>query len=54
LFEINERGTFQDPKKLTEELKGAQDNEIFQIARLVNCGWFGAGKWSTNMYSISD
>ncbi|KAF8916280.1 heme peroxidase [Mucidula mucida] len=42
LFEINERGTFVDPSTLTPEHLKAQDEEIFQTARLVNCGWFGS------------
>ncbi|KIY63464.1 heme peroxidase, partial [Cylindrobasidium torrendii FP15055 ss-10] len=41
LFEINEHGTFIDPGKLSDEEKKKQDEEIFQTARLVNCGWFG-------------
>ena len=44
LLEINERGSWQqDLDKLDEEAKAKQDEEIFQIARLVNCGWFGSG-----------
>jgi linoleate 10R-lipoxygenase len=47
LFEINERGTFEDPTKLSREKLLQQDEEIFQTARLVNCGWFGSGAyWS--------
>ena len=42
LFEINERGTFTDPAALSPEQLKAQDEEIFQTARLVNCGWFGS------------
>lgn len=42
LFEINERGTFTDPALLTPEKIAAQDEEIFQIARLINAGWFAA------------
>ncbi|KAJ8091181.1 hypothetical protein PM082_004157 [Marasmius tenuissimus] len=47
LLEINERGTWQDPSKITDEedLK-KQDEEIFQTARLVNCGWFGSAVFS--------
>jgi len=36
LFEINERGTFIDPGLLDEAKMLAQDEEIFNIARLVN------------------
>ncbi|KAK2463514.1 hypothetical protein APHAL10511_004265 [Amanita phalloides] len=42
IFEINEIGTLKDPKMLTEERKGTQDEYIFQTARLINCGWFGS------------
>ncbi|KAF8634588.1 hypothetical protein AX17_004177 [Amanita inopinata Kibby_2008] len=42
LYEINERGTFVDPGTLGEERKIAQEEEIFQTARLINCGWFGS------------
>ncbi|EEB88250.1 hypothetical protein MPER_14020, partial [Moniliophthora perniciosa FA553] len=43
LLEINERGTFRDPSKIgsRDELM-KQDEELFQTARLVNCGWFGS------------
>jgi len=44
LFEINERGTYQDPSMLTPDKRTRQDEEIFQTARLVNCGWFGFGE----------
>ncbi|KAF4610857.1 hypothetical protein D9613_007045 [Agrocybe pediades] len=49
LLEINERGTYIDPAKLAQsedaESKAkllAQEEEIFQISRLINCGWFGS------------
>jgi linoleate 10R-lipoxygenase len=48
LLEINERGTWIDPSKLTsgDPKKNArlvdQEEEIFQTARLINCAWFGA------------
>lgn len=41
LFEINERGVYKDPSTLTPDKRAHQDEEIFQTARLVNCGWFG-------------
>ena len=49
LLEINERGTWVDPKTLSPDDSKAkakliqQDEEIFQIARLCNIGWFGTG-----------
>ncbi|KAJ7070750.1 linoleate diol synthase [Mycena amicta] len=42
MYEINERGKYQDPTTLTDENRSAQDEELFQTARLVNCGWFGS------------
>ena len=50
LLEINERGTWVDPKTLSTDNPASkkklieQDEEIFQTARLVNAGWFGSGK----------
>lgn len=49
LLEINERGTFVDPATLSGNDPAskvkllAQEEEIFQTARLINCGWFGMG-----------
>ncbi len=49
LLEINERGKYVDPETLspdepTQNVKLlAQEEEIFQTARLINCGWFGMG-----------
>jgi len=49
LFEINERGTYVDPATLSSDdpvSKAkliAQDEDIFQTARLINCGWFAMG-----------
>ena len=46
-MEINERGTWRDPDTIPHGEEGRtktisdQDNEIFQTARLINCGWFG-------------
>jgi hypothetical protein len=48
-LEINERGTFVDPATLSGDdpvSKAkllAQEEAIFQTARLINCGWFGMG-----------
>ncbi|KAH9479383.1 Linoleate 10R-lipoxygenase [Psilocybe cubensis] len=47
LLEINERGTYVDPATVSMDDPAskakilAQEEEIFQIARLINCGWFG-------------
>ncbi|KIL59186.1 hypothetical protein M378DRAFT_27110 [Amanita muscaria Koide BX008] len=40
LFSINEQKKWIDPKHADEKLKAKQDEEIFQTARLVNCGHF--------------
>ncbi|KAJ7803765.1 heme peroxidase [Mycena olivaceomarginata] len=37
---INERGRWTDPPPTDEKLRAQQDEEIFQTARLVNCGHF--------------
>lgn len=49
LLEINEKGTFVDPETLSGDDPASkakllsQEEEIFQTARLINCGWFGMG-----------
>ncbi|KAJ7247649.1 heme peroxidase [Mycena haematopus] len=52
IFDINERGTYQDPKTLSKDDLLAQDEELFQTARLVNCGWFGSVVFSDYFSSI--
>jgi linoleate 10R-lipoxygenase len=48
LLDINERGTFVDPASLQTENSAdkakliAQDEELFQTGRLINCGWFAS------------
>ena len=46
MLDINERGTWQNPDAISENkddpLRKKQDEEIFQTARLVNCGHFMA------------
>lgn len=42
LLSINEKGTWQDPPPVDAVLREKQDEEIFQTARLVNCGHFMA------------
>jgi linoleate 10R-lipoxygenase len=47
LLDINERGTYADPATLSKDVPEqnvkllAQEESIFQTARLINCGWFG-------------
>lgn len=59
LFEINERGTYENPAKLKSddpESKAkllAQEEEIFQIARLINAGWFASGEPSRLIQMIA-
>ena len=50
LLEINERGTFVDPPPKDKEKLLKQEEELFQTARLINCGWFGTGIYLT--YSL--
>jgi hypothetical protein len=58
LLEINERGTWVDPKTLSPDDSKAkakliqQDEEIFQIARLCNIGWFGTGQSRPKALSV--
>ncbi|KAF9039702.1 heme peroxidase [Hymenopellis radicata] len=40
LLKINERGRWTDPPPTDAKLRAQQDEEIFQTARLVNCGHF--------------
>ncbi|KAI0673867.1 heme peroxidase [Trametes maxima] len=40
LLKLNERGRWVDPPPQDEAKRALQDEEIFQIARLVNCGNF--------------
>ncbi|KAJ7827293.1 heme peroxidase [Mycena leptocephala] len=40
LLKINERGRWSDPPTANPKLRAQQDEEIFQTARLVNCGHF--------------
>lgn len=48
LLDINERGTYVDPSTLRSDKPAekakllAQEEELFQIARLINCGWFAS------------
>ncbi|KAJ7160328.1 heme peroxidase [Mycena filopes] len=40
LLNINERGRWKKPTPTDEKLRSQQDEEIFQTARLINCGHF--------------
>ncbi|KAJ6487073.1 heme peroxidase [Mycena vitilis] len=40
LLKINERGRWTDPPPTDEKRRAQQDEDIFQTARLVNCGHF--------------
>ena len=42
LLKINERGRWTDPPPADEAQRAQQDEEIFQTARLINCGHFMA------------
>lgn len=40
LLKINEKKRWKDPNSLSDAKRAEQDEEIFQTARLVNCGHF--------------
>ncbi|GAA5974545.1 hypothetical protein JCM11641_002083 [Rhodosporidiobolus odoratus] len=40
LYKINEKGTYKAWESLDEAGRKEQDSEIFERARLINCGWF--------------
>ncbi|KAI0094227.1 heme peroxidase [Irpex rosettiformis] len=42
ILKINEQGKWQDPPPTDEKKRAIQDEEIFQTARLINCGHFMA------------
>ncbi|KIP10018.1 hypothetical protein PHLGIDRAFT_101881 [Phlebiopsis gigantea 11061_1 CR5-6] len=57
LLEINERGTFEDPDSMADDDQRAakllaQEEELFQTARLINCGWFGSCVFSDYFSAI--
>jgi hypothetical protein len=57
-LEINERGTWQDPDSIPADTPNRaeiiiqQEEEIFQTARVINCGWFGFVVFSDYFTSI--
>ncbi|KAI0704264.1 heme peroxidase [Cytidiella melzeri] len=58
LLEVNERGTYVDPSSLssTDPKRSAtllaQEEELFQTARLINCAWFGSCVFSDYFSAI--
>lgn len=42
LLQINEKGTWSNPPPTDPKKRALQDEEVFQTARLVNCGHFMA------------
>ncbi|TRM65543.1 heme peroxidase [Schizophyllum amplum] len=54
LLEINERQRWVDPSELVDDEKALmeQDEEIFQTARLINCGWFGSAVFADYVHCI--
>ncbi|EGN96758.1 hypothetical protein SERLA73DRAFT_93339 [Serpula lacrymans var. lacrymans S7.3] len=52
LLEINERGKWFDPSTLTEAKRVKQEEEIFQISRLINCAWFASVVFSDYFSAI--
>ncbi|KAG5647805.1 hypothetical protein DXG03_007727 [Asterophora parasitica] len=58
LLDINERGTYVDPSTLKADVPAqktqllAQEEELFQIARLINCGWFASVVFSDYLSCI--
>lgn len=57
LLEINERGRWTNPShedawdKLSEEKKMTQDDQIFNTARLINCGHFASAVFGDYLHS---
>ncbi|KAI0060754.1 linoleate diol synthase, partial [Artomyces pyxidatus] len=58
LLEINERGTYKDPDSIPANDPNrsqtilTQEEDIFQTARLINCGWFGSAVFADYFGSI--
>ena len=58
LLEINERRRWVHPNdnhawnKLTEEQKMTQDDQIFNTARLINCGHFASAVFGDYLHSL--
>ena len=52
LLRINERKRWTIPPPTDPKARAQQDEEIFQTARLVNCGWFGSIVFSDYLSAI--
>ncbi|OCH96232.1 linoleate diol synthase [Obba rivulosa] len=58
LLQINERGTYVDPNSIPHDDPKrsakllAQEEEIFQVARLINCAWFASAVFSDYFSAI--
>ncbi|CDO73323.1 hypothetical protein BN946_scf185008.g86 [Trametes cinnabarina] len=58
LLELNERGTYVDPNSIPTSDPAradkllAQEEDIFQTARLINCGWFASVVFSDYFSAI--
>ncbi|KAI8996529.1 linoleate diol synthase [Trametes punicea] len=58
LLELNERGTYVDPDTIPQDDPQrtgkllAQEEDIFQTARLINCGWFASVVFSDYFSAI--
>ncbi|THH32027.1 hypothetical protein EUX98_g2160 [Antrodiella citrinella] len=58
LLEINERGTYVDPDTLTSDNPNrgaillAQEEDLFQTTRLINCTWFASAVFSDYFSAI--
>ena len=58
MLEINERGFYVDPSSIPASDPNrstkllAQEEDIFQTARLINCAWFGSAIFSDYFSAI--
>lgn len=51
---MNERGTYNDPSTLSQasDQLRAQEEDLFQTARLINCAWFASAVFSDYFSAI--
>ena len=57
LLQLNERGTYIDPDTVQDdphrhEKLLAQEEDLFQTARLINCAWFGSAVFADYLGAI--